>query len=56
MFKVKKTDPVTWEYLKNDFVVTNSTIVFVNLLNSQGLEQQIKELKKYCLVVEERGL
>ena len=48
MFKVKKTDPVTWEYLKNDFVVTNLTIVFVNLLDSQGLEQQIKELKKYC--------
>ena len=50
MFKVKKMDPVTWEYLKNDIVVTNSTIVFVNLLDSQGLEQQIKlkELKKYC--------
>ena len=48
MFKVKKMDPVTWEYLKNDIVVTNSTIVFVNLLDSQGLKQQIKELKKYC--------
>ena len=45
---MKKTDPVTRDYLKNDFVVTNLTIVFVNLLDSQGLEQQIKELKKYC--------
>ena len=47
MLEVKKTDPVTWEYLKNDFVVTNSTLAFVNLFDDQGLEQQIKEMKKY---------
>ena len=35
------------EYLKKDFVVTNSTHAFVNIFDDQGLEQKIKELKKY---------
>ena len=47
MLEVKKTDPVTCEYPKNDFFVTNSTLEFINLFDDQGLEQKIKELKKY---------
>ena len=47
MLEVKKNDPVTWKYLQNDFVVTNSTLALVNLFDDQGLEQKIKELKKY---------
>ena len=47
MSEVKKTDEATWEKLKSDFVVTKSTIAFCNLFIDQGLEQQIKELKRY---------
>ena len=47
MYEVRKNDPVTWEYLKKDFVVTKSTEAFCNLFVDQGLEQKIKELKRY---------
>ena len=47
MNEVKKTDKETWEKLKSNFVVTKSTIAFCNLFIDQGLEQQIKNLKRY---------
>ena len=47
MNELKLTDPATWERLKTDFVVTKSTLAFCNLFVDQGLEQEIKELKRY---------
>ena len=47
MNELKLTDPATWERLKKDFVVTKSTLAFCNLFVDQGLEQEIKELKRY---------
>ena len=47
MHHLKTNDPATWERLKKDFVVTNSTEAFCNLFVDQGLEQEIKELKRY---------
>ena len=47
MCDVRKNDQETWEYLKRDFVVTKSTEAFCNLFVDQGLEQEIKKLKRY---------
>ena len=47
MCEVKKTDKITWELLKKDFIVTKSTQAFCNLFVDQGLEQEIKDLKWY---------
>ena len=45
MNELKQSDPATWERLKTDFVVSESILVFCSLLD--GLEQEIKELKRY---------
>ena len=47
MNEVRQSEPETWEQLKQDFVVTKSTQEFRNLLIDQGLEQEIKNLKRY---------
>ena len=47
MNELKHSDPATWNRLKQDFVVTKSTLAFCNLFVDQGLEQEIKELKRY---------
>ena len=47
MNELKKSDPVTRNCLKQDFVVSKSTLAFCNLFVDQGLEQEIKELKRY---------
>ena len=47
MNEVRETEPETWEQLKQDFVVTKSTQEFCNLFIDQGLEQEIKNLKRY---------
>ena len=47
MNELKKSDPATWERLKESFVVTKSTMAFCNLFTDQGLEQEIKKLKRY---------
>lgn len=48
MYQLKEADPTTWEVLKNDdFVVTKSMQTFCNLFTDQGLEQEIKVLKKH---------
>ena len=38
MLDFKKRNPVIWEFLKNDFVVTKSTLEFVYLFDNQGRE------------------
>ena len=45
MNELKQSDPATWERLKTDFVVSESILVFCSLFD--GLEQEIKELKRY---------
>ena len=47
MCDVRRNDKATWDRLKTDFVVTKSTEAFVNLLVDQGLEQEIKDMKRY---------
>ena len=47
MNELKWSDPATWERLKQSFVVTKSTLAFCNLFTDQGLEQEIKKLKRY---------
>ena len=45
--EVKQNKPETWNALKEDFVVTKSTQEFCNLFIDQGLEQEIKILKRF---------
>ena len=45
--ELKLSDPATWEHLKTGFVVIESILVFSNLFVDQGLEQEIKKLKRY---------
>ena len=47
MSEVKQNEPETWNALKEDFVVTKSTQEFCNLFIDQGLEQEIKRLKRF---------
>lgn len=48
MYQLEEDDPTTWEALKyGDFVVTKSMQAFCNLFTDQGLEQEIKVLKKH---------
>ena len=45
--ELKLSDPAIWEHLKTGFVVIESILVFSNLFVDQGLEQEIKKLKRY---------
>ena len=47
MNEVRMSDKETWAILKKDFVVTKSAHAFVSLFVDQGLEQEIKKLKRY---------
>ena len=46
MRALEEDDPETWKALKEgDFVVSKSSVPFVNVFTDQGLEQEIKTLK-----------
>ena len=47
MNEVKTKDNETWELLKTDFVVTKTTQAFCNNFVDQGLEQEIKNFKRF---------
>ena len=47
MGEVRQKEPEKWAAIKGDFVVTKSTQEFCNLFIDQGLEQEIKKLKKF---------
>lgn len=47
MLEIKENDPETWKALETDFVVAKTDIPFVNLFDDQGLEQEIKAIKRH---------
>ena len=47
MNEVKQNEIEIWAAIKENFVVTKSTQEFCNLFIDQGLEQEIKNLKKF---------